>query len=156
MGAMFLTVRGRGNTPCFGEAKDLSFMTFIKTKGVGGHLEFGNGERIKFDWTKTQDCDPGELKGPPKCFCRLWSRGYYISALFSHPRPRARASAPQHSHPQSHIVAAVCRPLVPSLSGIRCLCIPNTVSVKRCNKHLFSEHLVCASQFSKGFMYWHI
>lgn len=83
-------------------------MTFIKTKGVGGHLEFGNGERIKFDWTKTQDCDPGELKGPPKCFCRLWSRGYYISALFSHPRPRARASATQHSHSPKAILSLRC------------------------------------------------
>lgn len=70
-----------------------------------------------------------------------------------HPRPRAWPLAPRRFD-LGRVAAGLAAPGVHSLSGIRSFYPgPSTVSVKCSNKHLFSEHLVCASQFAQDFLY---
>lgn len=129
-----------------GEAKDLPLFRTIVKKRAPPRLG------IRSEWSQTglkHKTDLGELKGLLRGFRRRGSRGRGSYRSLQPPPTHAVGQGPG---PQALPLLQSARSLPRFLPPVPSLSIVYTwVPVKSSNKHLFSEHCVCASQFAKGF-----
>lgn len=132
--------------------EQLRIYCFSGLSSEKGASKFGNWERVESDWTESQDSYPGILKGPSNGWRRLQSMGGW--AVGTPPPPSGMPLALRRFDLEAPRSCRPGYPRCPHLSGIRSFYPgPSTVSVNSSNKHLFSEHLVCAKRFAQDFSY---